>query len=110
MEKLALSAVDARPFSCLPGAGRRAYLDDRRGLYKGLGRTFGRARYAADQPPVTLMWRARAGRLWRRSIMKSWPRGLRVIASSIAASTRALLSEARSGARRSAASSWPRHI
>src|SRR6266853_1086414 len=36
------------------------------------------------QPPVTLMCRATAGRLWRRSITKSWPLGLRVIASSMA--------------------------
>src|SRR5258708_5443967 len=28
-------------------------------------------------PPVTLMWRDTAGRLWRRSMMKSWPLGLR---------------------------------
>src|SRR6185437_5300803 len=32
-------------------------------------------------PPVTLMWRDTAGRLWRRSMMKSWPLGLRAIAS-----------------------------
>jgi hypothetical protein len=36
-------------------------------------------------PPVTLMWRASAGRRWRRSMMKSWPLGLREIASSMAA-------------------------
>jgi TolB-like protein/DNA-binding winged helix-turn-helix (wHTH) protein/Tfp pilus assembly protein PilF len=35
-------------------------------------------------PPVTLICRATAGRLWRRSITKSWPLGLRVIASSMA--------------------------
>src|SRR3954467_3549494 len=62
------------------------------------------------QPPVTLMWRGSAGPLWRRSIMKSCPLGLRVIASSIAASSRSLPSEARSGLRKSAASSWPRHM
>src|SRR5215208_1398514 len=62
------------------------------------------------QPPVTLMWRASAGALWRRSIMKSCPLGLRVIASSIAASSRSLPSDARSGRRKSAASSWPRHM
>ena len=38
-----------------------------------------------DQPPVTLMWRDSAGRLWRRSMTKSWPLGLREIASWIAA-------------------------
>ena len=43
------------------------------------------AQHAVIQPPVTLICRARAGRLWRRSITKSWPLGLRVIASSIAA-------------------------
>jgi hypothetical protein len=36
------------------------------------------------QPPVTLMCRDSAGRLWRRSMMKSWPLGLRVMASSMA--------------------------
>ena len=36
------------------------------------------------QPPVTLMWRATAGFLWRRSMTKSWPLGLRAIASSMA--------------------------
>ena len=58
-------------------------------------------------PPVTLMCRFTAGRLWRRSMMKSWPLGLRAIASWIAASSGASLAEARSGVRRSAASSWP---
>ena len=51
-----------------------------------------------------------AGPLWRRSMMKSWPLGLRAIASVIARSSSSSLSEARSGARRSAASSWPRHM
>ena len=63
-----------------------------------------------DQPPVTLMWRGTAGPVWRRSMMKSWPLGLRAIASVIAWSSTSSLSEARSGARRSAASSWPRHM
>ena len=36
-------------------------------------------------PPVTLICRASAGRWWRRSMMKSWPLGLREIASSMAA-------------------------
>src|SRR6187549_2495146 len=65
---------------------------------------------SGDHPPVTLMWRNTAGRLARRSMMKSWPFGLRRIAASIAALTRSLLSDARSGARRSAASSCPRHM
>ena len=43
------------------------------------------SRAAYDQPPVTLIWRDSAGRRWRRSITKSWPLGLRPIASSIAA-------------------------
>src|SRR5712671_6741898 len=55
-------------------------------------------------PPVTLIWRAIAGRLWRRSMMKSWPFGLRLIASRIAASSGSSLSDCRSGVRRSAAS------
>src|SRR5205085_9510403 len=42
-----------------------------------------------DHPPVTLIWRAIAGRLWRRSIMKSWPLGLRGIASRLAVSAAA---------------------
>jgi hypothetical protein len=66
--------------------------------------------YGGSYPPVTLIWRASAGRLCRRSIMKSWPLGLREIASSIAACRRSLASDARSGLRRSAASSCPRHI
>ena len=61
-------------------------------------------------PPVTLIWRATAGRLWRRSMMKSCPLGLRAIASRIAASSVSSLSDWRSGVRRSAASSCPRHI
>ena len=65
---------------------------------------------AERQPPVTLMWRETAGRLVRRSMMKSWPFGLRPIASSMACDSSSLPSEARSGARRSAASSWPRHM
>ena len=28
------------------------------------------------QPPVSDIWRETAGRLWRRSMMKSWPLGL----------------------------------
>ena len=40
---------------------------------------------ATCYPPVTLMWRLSAGRLWRRSMMKSWPLGLREMASTMAA-------------------------
>ena len=64
----------------------------------------------AGQPPVTLIWRETAGAVRRRSITKSWPFGFRVIASRIASSSRPSSSLARKGARRSAASSWPRHI
>src|SRR4029453_6461141 len=73
-------------------------------------RASGADRVRENQPPVTLMWRATAGALWRRSMRKSWPLGLRLIASWIAASSSASSVLARSGARRSAASSWPRHI
>ncbi len=76
----------------------------------GEGAVFARGVTAPDQPPVTLMWRDSAGRWWRRSMMKSWPLGFRPIASSMAANNRSLPSDARSGLRRSAASSWPRHI
>src|SRR6516225_6431736 len=79
-----------------------------RGL--GLGRDDGDPRRRIGHPPVTLMCRATAGRLWRRSMMKSWPRGLRSIASRIAASSASSPSDWRNGVRRSAASSWPRHI
>jgi hypothetical protein len=61
-------------------------------------------------PPVTLMWRATAGRLVRRSMTKSCPLGLRAIAASMAARSGSSLELARNGARRSAASSWPRHM
>lgn len=64
----------------------------------------------APHPPVTLICRATAGRLCVRSMMKSWPLGLRVMASSMAARRRASSSVARSAARRSAASFWPRHM
>lgn len=64
----------------------------------------------APHPPVTLICRATAGRLCVRSMMKSWPLGLRVMASSMAAWRRASSSVARSAARRSAASFWPRHM
>ncbi len=62
------------------------------------------------QPPVTLMWRATAGFFERRSMMKSWPLGLREIASSMARDNSASSLDARSTPRRSAASSWPRHM
>ena len=51
----------------------------------------------AAQPPVMLMWRPTAGRLGRRSMMKSCPLGLRLIASTIACSNAVIASEARSG-------------
>src|SRR5215472_6851128 len=63
-----------------------------------------------DYPPVTLIWRATAGRWCRRSMTKSWPLGLRAMAASMAANNGSLASEARSGLRKSAASSWPRHM
>ena len=63
-----------------------------------------------NHPPVTLMWRATAGCLVRRSMMKSWPLGLRDMASSMARASRVSSELVRSGARRSAASSCPRHI
>src|SRR3954451_12078806 len=63
-----------------------------------------------DQPPVTLMWRVTAGFRLRRAMTRSWPVGLCRMAASIAALRRSLLADARSGARRSAASSWPRHM
>src|SRR6185312_2401284 len=72
--------------------------------------TQGEPGHGRAQPPVTLIWRTTAGWVCRRSMMKSWPLGLRRIASWIAASSSSSLSLARSGARRSAASSWPRHI
>ena len=64
----------------------------------------------AVQPPVTLMCRPTAGRLWRRSMMKSWPLGLRAMPARIASRSGASLSEARKGPRRSTASSCPRHM
>src|SRR5690606_11171850 len=62
------------------------------------------------QPPVTLIWRGTAGAARRRSMTKSWPLGLRWMASRIAASSVASLSDCRSGARRSAAAFCPRHM
>ena len=62
-------------------------------------------RHRKFQPPVTLMWRLTLGRLWRRSMMKSWPFGFRPMARSIAAESRSLSAEARSGLRKSEASS-----
>ena len=60
-------------------------------------------------PPVTLMCRAVAGRA-ARSIRKSWPLGLRKIASRMASISAESSLERRSGWRRSAESSLPRHI
>src|SRR5580658_6661037 len=107
-------AVAAKRHDDLGGVGRRAFVT-RGELHEGglrrlvVRRDKGEARRGAH-PPVTLMCRARAGRLWRRSMMKSWPLGLRPIASSMAAKSGALVLDARSGLRRSAASSWPRHM
>src|SRR5262245_9892165 len=72
--------------------------------------TQGESGHGRAQPPVTLIWRATAGPVCRRSMMKSWPLGLRRMASWMAASSSSSLSLARRGARRSAASSCPRHI
>src|SRR3978361_1808882 len=63
-----------------------------------------------SQPPVTLMWRLTLGRLCLRSMMKSWPLGFRPMARSIAVASRPSSAEARSGLRRSEASSWPRQV
>jgi len=64
-----------------------------------------RCRSRGHQPPVTLMWRATAGRFARRSMTKSWPFGFSSIASSMAALSAASEGPARSGSRRSTASS-----
>ena len=69
-----------------------------------------RASFEAGQPPVTLMCRPTAGRRVVRSMTKSWPLGLRAIAARIAAFRSASSADWRKGARRSAASSWPRHM
>ncbi len=61
-------------------------------------------------PPVTLMCRATAGFFERRSMMKSWPLGLREMASSMAWPRATSPLVARRTPRRSAASSWPRHM
>jgi hypothetical protein len=61
-------------------------------------------------PPVTLIWRATAGAVRPRPMTKSWPLGLRAIAASRASCKSSSEAEARRGARRSAASSWPRHM
>ncbi len=58
-------------------------------------------------PPVTLICRGTAAGRWR-SMTKSWPFGLRVIASSTACASTASSGVARSTARRSAESSCPR--
>src|SRR6185437_12809105 len=62
------------------------------------------------QPPVSDIGRESAGPPWRRSITKSWPFGFLAMAASMAAESSASSSDARNGVRRSAASSWPRHI
>ena len=59
---------------------------------------------------MTLIWRLTLGRLCLRSMMKSWPFGFRPMARSIAALRRSSSADARSGLRRSEASSWPRQV
>src|ERR1700748_786508 len=71
---------------------------------------FGGGGMGLAHPPVTLIWRLTLGRLCLRSMMKSWPLGFRPMARSIAALSRSLSDEARSGLRRSEASSWPRQV
>src|SRR3978361_1947243 len=63
-----------------------------------------------SQPPVTLMWRLTLGRLCLRSMMKSWPFGFKPLERSRAALSRSSSAEARSGLRKSEASSWPRQV
>src|SRR5262252_4449495 len=67
-------------------------------------------RNVADHPPVTDMCRATAGFFVRRSMMKSCPFGLREMASSMAMMSAVLSELVLIGVRRSAASSWPRHM
>ena len=71
---------------------------------------FGLAGTGPRYPPVTDMCRAIAGFCVRRSITKSCPFGLREMASSMAMMSAALSELVRIGVRRSAASSWPRHM
>ena len=71
----------------------QAILDD---LLAGVRPSHGWSRAWGDHhnayPPVTLICRATAGLSWRRSMMKSWPFGLREIASRIASSSRSSVS------------------
>ena len=64
----------------------------------------GRTDASRLQPPVVDMYLGTDG-LLSRPMMKSWPLGFRVMASSIAAFNLSLPSESRNGARRSAESS-----
>ena len=77
---------------------------------EGYGAEIGHGLWERVQPPVTLMWRGTETAPWRRSMMKSWPLGLRAIAARMASSKSSSPSEARNGVRRSALSCCPRHI
>src|SRR5258708_17695439 len=72
-------AVERRELGERGLGGRRVAGDEGYGVGLGQGR--------GAQPPVTLICRDTAGRLWRRSMMKSWPFGLPAVASAIATST-----------------------
>src|SRR5260221_5392748 len=61
-----------------------------------------------DQPPVTLIWRLTLGRLWRRSMMKSWPLGFNPMARSNPAESSSSLAAARRGFCATQASFWAR--
>ena len=87
----------AHRFQRFGGVGRRGEMKSRVGQ-------------GVSQPPVSDMGRVKCGVPALRSITKSWPRGLRIIAASIAAWTGASDGDARKISRRSALSSWPRHI
>ena len=56
------------------------------------------------------MCRLTLGRLWRRSMMKSCPFGFNPMARLIVADSNSSSADARSGLRKSEASSWPRHV
>ena len=124
----AASPIYLRTATPLWGAGRRARIDRHRSVSGfdpptcNLCTASSRHRLASPQPsidrphfphphpPVTLMCRATAGFFERRSMMKSWPLGLRAMASSIAWPRATSSVVARRTPRRSAASSWPRHM
>ena len=87
------------------GAGSTGNAGKPQGAKRPAGGSRNKAPRSSPQPPVTLMCRATAGCLVRRSMTKSWPLGLRAIASSMAHERRASCALARRGARKSAASS-----